>query len=567
MTSTAKPFVTAAFIGVWLSLFTGPAALQAEESPCAYQGLLPGSATIDDVTAALGPPPIDTRGDRDFRYPVNGRPHLNDRLYFRDGKLALVTAASPDPRYDNRAAIEQSLGEPEAEVRFQTQEYLDYTESGLRFICRASGETTGILYFQPQRRRVPAGYPNRLINLRRDHHRLPPHQAPEGFRVGAAAVNISPPTLDGLTPQPAEGLHVAEELFARAVVFENGDQRIVLVGLDVFGLGLHDVDRLRASLAQHGLTKVVVAMSHTHANVDTIGFYGHYPGDYVEFILRQTEQAVLDAANSAKPVRELRIGSVEMPLDGGRVVDLIRNGRDPGLVDPTVSLIRAIDLEGQPIVNVIHLACHPEVIDLDDELGLSPDFVGTLCRDVSEQLGGECVFLNGSLGGMLTPDARFRTQAAAEEMGHRLARFVVQAAENDLPSSTYDLSMHRRPVQYPITGESVRIFLENAPWPVQLIDGRVSTEMNALWIGDAQLITVPGELLPDIGFEIMSQMPGRLRLIVGLANGELGYLVPSFDFRAGHYEERTGPGAAGGEITRSVGLELAPLLPPGKQPD
>jgi len=28
-----------------------------------------------------------------------------------------------------------------------------------------------------------------------------------------------------------------------------------------------------------------------------------------------------------------------MPFAGGRVVDLVRNGRDPGLVDPTVSVI------------------------------------------------------------------------------------------------------------------------------------------------------------------------------------------------------------------------------------
>jgi hypothetical protein len=177
-------------------------------------------------------------------------------------------------------------------------------------------------------------------------------------------------------------------------------------------------------------------------------------------------------------------------------------------------------------------------------------------------LGGQPVFLNGSLGGMLTPDTRARTQAAAEEMGTRLAHFVIQAAEQSVPSSGYDLWLHRRPVQFPITGESVKAFLETAPWPLELIDGRIATEMNAVWIGDAQFITVPGELLPDIGLEIMSHMPGRLRMIVGLANGELGYLIPSFDFRAGGYEERTGPGPSGGEITRSVGLELAPLAPP-----
>jgi hypothetical protein len=96
-----------------------------------------------------------------------------------------------------------------------------------------------------------------------------------------------------------------------------------------------------------------------------------------------------------------------------------------------------------------------------------------------------------------------------------------------------------------------------------MVDGRVRTEMNLLWIGDAQLITVPGELLPDIGLAVTSQMQGQPRCIVGLTNGELGYLVPAFDFREGHYEERTGPGPDAGPITRAVGRELAGLRPPG----
>ena len=65
----------------------------------------------------------------------------------------------------------------------------------------------------------------------------------------------------------------------------------------------------------------------------------------------------------------------------------------------------------------------------------------------------------------------------------------------------------------------------------------------------------------SLGMAIRRRSPFRYTFVVGLANDEFGYLIPSYDFRAGVYEERTGPGAAGGEITRSVGLELAPLRP------
>jgi len=147
-------------------------------------------------------------------------------------------------------------------------------------------------------------------------------------------------------------------------------------------------------------------------------------------------------------------------------------------------------------------------------------------------------------------------------MGHALAGFVVEASHAAKPTSHWNLWMHRRTVEYPITGETVVEFMKHTPGPIDYHQGRVTTEMNVLWIGDAQFVTVPGELLPDIGFEIVAKMTGRIRGIIGLANNEMGYLIPSFDFRAGGYEERTGPGAAGGEITRTVGLELAPLTPP-----
>ena len=533
---------------------------QAAEAPV-WRGFTLGQATSDEITAELGPAPIETSGRLDLRYPSADHPDLNDRLYFRNNRLALVVSASPDPLYPNRDAVEQRLGEPEAEVVFQTQEYLDYSEHGLKFISGDDGTITGILYFVPMPRRVPPGYPNQLITLRR-RPEPPADVMPSTIRVGAAEANINPPEFEGLqAPNNPQELHIAEDLLSRVVVFERDGRSVVLVGLDVFGLGPWDIQQLRQSLADKGFPEVIVAMSHTHANVDTIGFYGYYPADYAEHILKQTESAVLEAAAGLQEISHLQSGTVEMPLAGGRVVDLIRNGRDEGLVDPGVSVLQAIGKDGKPIANVIHLACHPEVIRLKDTNGLSPDFVGALCRRVSEEVGGQSVFLNGALGGMLTPDTRFRTQAAAEEMGERLAEFVVSAAEQATPCGSDALWIETRAVEFPITAPAIEQFLTHPPKPFSIRQGRVSADMSVIWIGDAQFVTVPGEVLPDIGFEIMQHMTGRMRVIVGLANGELGYLIPSFDFRAGGYEERTGPGAAGGEVTRAIGLQLAGRRP------
>lgn len=545
--------ICAAFLAV-------PALAESITPANAFKGLVPGKSTQSEAIKVLGEPEGEPEGGS-VRYAVPGTEGVTDRVFFqgRDHTLALVSAGSVDPRYPTRDKILDALGRPEARVYFETQELLDYSEKGLRFLCDRSGKTIGAVYFRAGQRRVPAGYPSEF-DLRRKNPPGGPARPPEGFRVGAAEISIAPERFDDVAVDAKEhrySLH--EDLLARVAIFQNGQSKIVLIGLDVFGMAPWDMRTLRKSLAEHGFDQVVVAMSHTHANVDTIGFYGYYPKAYAQRIVSQTVLAVLAAAKDMKLIQSLKIGFAEMPLAGGRVVDLVWNGRNPGIVDPTVSLIQAIGLDGKPIVNVIHLACHPEVIRLRDKRGLSPDYVGTLCKEVRRQLGGQPVFLNGSLGGMLTPDAKQRGYEAAVAMGEGFARYVVQAAEAARPSSSYTLWLHRRPVEYPITAEALVKFLGSAPGPVDIVHGRARTDMNAVWIGDAQMITVPGELLPELGFEIMAHMTGRLRLIVGLANDEFGYLIPSYDFRAGTYEERTGPGAAGGEITRSAGLELAPL--------
>ena len=90
--------------------------LRADDPDNAWRGFAPGAATRDDVTARLGPPPIATARPDDLRYPADGRAELSDRLFFRDGRLALVTAAGRDDRYANRAAIETRFGQPEVNI-------------------------------------------------------------------------------------------------------------------------------------------------------------------------------------------------------------------------------------------------------------------------------------------------------------------------------------------------------------------------------------------------------------------------------------------------------------------
>ena len=543
-----------------LVLSTTPGAGAAEEVPYSFNGLVPGEATQDDVTSLMGPPPAASQSDRDYRYPSKGAPGLTDRFFFSKDKLEAVTAASPDPRYPSRERIVALFGKPEGEIRFQTQEFIEYSERGLRFICDASGKTVGTVYFVPRTRRVPDTHVHEF-DLRRDETAGKPGQVPADFRAGAAQIGIAPEKYDNLAEDAKEKpFHLEEDVFTRVAVFERGDQRVVFAGLDVFLIGPWDLAPLRESLAKKGFPNVYVSMSHTHANVDTMGFYGYYPREYAEYVMRQTEAAVLKAAENLRPVKSLLRGSSEMSLAGGRVVDLILNWRDPAVIEPTVSVIQAVGEDGRPIINLVHLTCHPEVVRLEDQRGISPDFVGTMCNEVARELGGQTVFVNGALGGMVSPDTRFRTYEAAAEMGKGLAKHVCAAARNAKPMTSCDLWVHRRPLEIPVTTEALAGFLAKTPKPFAF-NGAVQSEMNVIWLGDAQFITAPGEVLPQIAIEIMAEMTGALRMVLGLTNDEFGYIIPSYDYHEGEYEERTGPGREAGEIVTKAGVDLARMRP------
>ncbi len=47
-----------------------------------------------------------------------------------------------------------------------------------------------------------------------------------------------------------------------------------------------------------------------------------------------------------------------------------------------------------------------------------------------------------------------------------------------------------------------------------------------------------------MSFEIQEQMDGFPRILVGLANDQLGYIIPEYDFRDDSYEETMSQGPA-----------------------
>ena len=158
-----------------------------------------------------------------------------------------------------------------------------------------------------------------------------------------------------------------------------------------------------------------------------------------------------------RPVKELRTASRELPMDGGRVIGYIRNARNVGLVDPTLSVIQPIGADDKPIATIVNFACHVE--GLEKNLGISADFPGYMCQQIRADGGGQAVFLNGAVGGMISGDNKARTHEEAKTTGQGLAALVKDLAATAQPPATFSYAVDTRRVEIPDDQPVVQAFV------------------------------------------------------------------------------------------------------------
>ena len=90
-------------------------------------------------------------------------------------------------------------------------------------------------------------------------------------------------------------------------------------------------------------------------------------------------------------------------------------------------------------------------------------------------------------------------------------------------------------------------------------DTEISTQLNLLQIGDAQILSIPGEALPNIGYYLKRKMSGKQNLLFGLTNDAFGYILTKEDyssFKRYDYVSRTSLGEMTGEIYISEALKM-----------
>jgi hypothetical protein len=395
--------------------------------------------------------------------------------------------------------------------------------------------------------------------------------APETLLVGFAATSITPAVnaddaprywLAGFhTNRPATGVH--DPIWARAMVLDDGNLAVGLVVLDAIGLYHDHVVTIRKRLegSLPALDHLIVSATHNHSVPDLMGLWGPsrfrsgINRDYLELVLTRAVQSVRDAYAIREPSR-LRIATVNAGVDA-----LVRDSRKPIVKDAALRLMHFTAPEdGRTVGMLMNWGDHPETLG-SENTQITSDFPHFWIRRVEEELGGSAVFANGAIGGLMTtlgvsvkdPDtgAVFEKNSfdKADAQGRALGRAVVEAARDPdvwTPVRNPSIQLAARTFVVPVHNRLLLLAgamgLLNRGFATL---GGLRSEVNLLRIGPAAILTVPGEINPELVYGGIESPAGAdfpnaphelppLRdvvgaehlFLVGLGNDEVGYIMP-----------------------------------------
>ena len=436
---------------------------------------------------------------------------------------------------------------------------------------------------------------------------------PKPVRVGFARHKINPDMTNPKEPvwlagfsqhRAATGIH--DDLWAVATVIDDGRNRLALVVLDAIGFFNDDVVEVRKRLpASLGITYAIVCSTHNHSTPDLMGLWGPHPlksgvnPKYREHVIQRAALAIEEAAQALQPA-EYSVHEVPLSPEG-----LVADTRKPKVFDADLRLLLFRSTTNQAILgSIVGWGNHPETV-WSGNTEITADFPGYL-RDGLEKgipagagkqlagLGGIHVFVNGAVGGLMTTHPSVTVKDPYEvleyskpshektrALGQTLAKHLLTRLQttNAVWNTTAPLAIRSRVIHVPLDNVGFLI----AP-VLGILDrghdrrNHMRTEVGLVTFGEISMASIPGEIYPelvnggvekapgaDFGIDplevppIRELMPGKTKFILGLANDEIGYIIPKSEW------DRKPPYLYGAEKApygevNSVGPEAAGMI-------
>jgi hypothetical protein len=272
-----------------------------------------------------------------------------------------------------------------------------------------------------------------------------------------------------------------------------------------------------------------------------------------------------------------------------------------GMVDRSVPVLQSVRDDGSAIATIVGYGAHTVTTGVGF-LGYSPDYPGWLRETVRALSGGECVYLQGAAGNVMPLVGFDDDLRSPSEMGRRVGLEAMHALADRLGwpaelvqsgfGSATPLDLYRfarveaeppalaaveADVDFPLLPlpslEEIRTQLGRAErelaeaeagaadegdlrvlrfhglnWArrteAEIAGGeprrRVRGSIAALRIGDAAIVTGPGEVFTEIGLAVKERSPADVTFYAGYSNGCVSYLPIASEYPLGGYEPTYG---------------------------
>lgn len=399
------------------------------------------------------------------------------------------------------------------------------------------------------------------------------------LKAAVCETSITPPVgvwLAGFAGRSSGCIGIHDELYARALVLDDGLSLACIVSMDLIALDFDLVEMIRDGISRKvGIPpeRIVLNCSHTHSGPGTRTFrtMGERDELYCNIMARKLVGAVQQAADMLEPVHlrwgraPVQIGINRRERRGEQTVI----GQNPkGFVQPYVDVLRVDREDGNPLAVLFAYATHPVVLG-GQNLWVTADYPGAAC-DFLRRVGmGTPMFLQGCAGN-INPVHAGATFAHARKLGEILGAAVVVASHLSEPVDGVPLSGTLRTVQIPYvfpSPEEAQQHLRQAEeelrraeeegaslgalmwrrdmfrWAQDLVlaveRGEPKTmpfEIQCLRLGDIRLLAFPAEMFVQYALDFERQSPTKPTVTLGYSNGCWGYIPTAADYAIGGYE-------------------------------
>jgi len=408
------------------------------------------------------------------------------------------------------------------------------------------------------------------------------------MKAGTARIDITPSEpvwMDGMI-RSHKSTGIRHHLYAKALAFSSGNRPediFVIASADVCAIARADHENICAHAArQTGISTehIILAATHNHSGPATYGYFNSKEEQYLKYFTKQTAEAISQAVFNMRPAlmgcgagientishyRRLlaKDGHVIMnwePYSAGQIVGPL------GEIDPEVGVLKAVSANSdrKPLAILFNHAGHPNVMSGDNYL-LSADYPGLAENILEKRLGGTSVFVNGAQGTMDIDGLKDRDWQGMERVAGALADAVMQtsAAIEVKPDTIvrgacahYTLrARHISSSEFKWAesilagtngkfnsipdgvGDDYKAALFKRLHAVQDIPHQL--EQICVVVDETAWLSFPGELFTEIGMRIKRASPFAHTFLIGLANGQIGYVPTRDAIRQGGYEPET----------------------------